>query len=253
MKKGLFYLLLLFSIVISAQINESDSLKVKGSIAINGFWQSGNVETLILKGRTDFSVKPWKKWVFKNSNSYVYQAFGNQKADADFLSLNFLYFNPERRFYPQVLGFVSTNFRREIDLRYLVGAGATYQIIKENDYWLKASLTFEYEETDFSRSTFNISEFNGQRSINTLRGTLWLNGKYKLFKNKVVLKHESYFQPSLEQSSNYRWQADLTAEFPLWQFLSFNINYRHTFESVVIENQQEEDTFLTFGFTLKNF
>lgn len=237
----------------SAQINESDSLKVKASIALTGFWQDGNVETLILRGRTDFSVKPWKKWVYKNTNSYVYQEFGKVKADADFLSLNFLYFNPEKRFYPQVLAYISTNFRREIDLRYLIGGGVTYQIIKQDKHWLKTSLTFEYEETDFKKSTFNTSEFNGQRSINTLRGTLWVNGKYEMFKKKVILKHESYFQPSLEQSNNFRWQGELNAEFPLWKYLSFNINYRHTFESIVIQGQEEKDTFLTFGFTLKSF
>ncbi|EDP70684.1 hypothetical protein FBALC1_07993 [Flavobacteriales bacterium ALC-1] len=252
MKKALVYFLI-FPIFLSAQINESDSLKVKVSLSLTGFWQDGNVETLILRGRTDFSFKPWKKWVYKNTNSYVYQEFGKEKADADFLSLNFLYFNTEKRFYPQLLGFVSTNFRREIELRYLLGAGATYKIIEQKGHWLKASLTFEYEETDFKSSTFNISEFNGQGSINTFRSTFWINGKYELFKKKVILKHESYYQPSLEQSDNYRWQAELTAEFPLWKFLSFNINYRHTFESVVIMNQEEEDKFLTFGFTLKSF
>ncbi len=252
MKKAIYYFLI-FPIFISAQINESDSLKVKGSLSLNGFWQSGNVETLILSGRTDFSFKPWKKWVYKNTNSYVYQEFGKVKADADFLSLNFLYLNPEKRFYPQLLGFVSTNFRREIDLRYIVGAGATYQIIRKSNHWLKASLTFEYEETQFGSSVFNNSEFNGDHSINTFRSTIWINGKYELFKKKVILKHESYFQPSLEQSDNYRWQVNLTAEFPLWKFLSFNINYRHTFESVVIQNQKKEDTFLTFGFKLKSF
>ena len=252
MKKKLFYFLI-FPFFLSAQINESDSLKVKASLSVTGFWQDGNVETLIIRGRTDFSIKPWEKWVFKNTNSYVYQEFGKEKADADFLSLNFLYFNPERRFYPQVLGFVSTNFRREIDMRYLFGAGATYQILQKKDNWLKTSLTFEYEETQFARSVFNNSEFNGDKSINTLRSTIWLNGTYQLFKKKIILTHESYFQPSLGKRNNYRWQADIGFEFPVWQFLSFKINYRHAFESLVIENQDQEDTFLTFGFTLKSF
>jgi hypothetical protein len=252
MKKTLL-VLLVFPIFLSAQINESDSLKVMGSLSLTGFWQSGNVETLILRGRTDFSVKPWKKWVYKNTNSYVYQEFGNVKADADFLSLNFVYFNPERRFYPQVLAFVSTNFRREIDVRYLVGAGATYQILDQKENWLKASLTFEYEETQFARSTFNNTQFNGSTSINAIRSTIWLNGKYELFKKKLILKHENYFQPAIGESDNYRWQGDVTVELPLWQFLSFNVNYRHTFESLVIENQKQQDTFLTFGFTLKSF
>ena len=80
MKKVVFFFLV-FPIFMSAQINESDSLKVKASLSLTGFWQSGNVETLILRGRTDFSVKPWEKWVYKNTNSYVYQAFDKDKAD----------------------------------------------------------------------------------------------------------------------------------------------------------------------------
>ena len=74
-----------------------------------------------------------------------------------------------------------------------------------------------------------------------------------MFKNKVIFTHESYFQPSLEKSNNYRWQADLALELPVWKFLNFKINYLHTFESIVIENQKGEDKFLTFGFTLKSY
>jgi hypothetical protein len=69
----------------------------------------------------------------------------------------------------------------------------------------------------------------------------------------MILTHESYFQPSLEESDNYRWQADFGLELPIWSFLNFKINYLHTFESIVIENQKREDQFLTFGFTIKNY
>ncbi len=249
-----FYCLLFFPIFLSAQINESDTLNFKASLSLTGFWQGGNVETLIFRAKSNLSFKPWKKWVFKTQNSYVYQEFGKEKADEDILSLNFLYFNPEKKLYPLVLGFISTNFRREIDLRYLVGAGLTYQILSdEKKNWLKTSLTFEYEETDFNKTNFNRSRYNGNRSISTLRGTIWLNGKYHLFKNKVVLTHESYFQPSLEESDNYRWQADFGLELPIWKFLNFKINYLNTFESIVIENQKQEDRFLTFGFTIKSY
>lgn len=128
MRKLLFYFLLL-PILLSAQINESDTLKTKANLSLTGFYQGGNVETLIFRAKSDFSFRPLKKWVFKTQNSYVYQEFGKKKADEDILSLNFLYLNPERRLYPLLLGFVSTNFRREIDLRYLVGAGVTYQVL----------------------------------------------------------------------------------------------------------------------------
>ncbi len=251
--KNSVYVLLLLPLFLSAQINESDSLKLKASLSLTGFWQSGNVETLIFRAKSDFSVKPWKRWVFKNQNSYVYQEFGKEKADEDILSLNFLYFNPERKLYPFVLGFVSTNFRREIDLRYLFGAGATYQILSKHNNWLKLSLSSEYERTNFSKTNFNYSQYDGIESINTIRGTLWIHGKHSLIKNKIIITHESYFQPSVKESDNFRWQADIGLEFPIWKFLNFKINYRHAFESIVIENQEQEDQFLTFGFTIKSY
>ncbi len=249
--KRCFYFLLLFPIFISAQINESDTLKLKANLSVTGFWQGGNVETLIFRTKSEVSFRPWNKWMFKTTNSYVYQEFGKEKADEDILSLNFLYINPERKFYPLFLGFVSTNFRREIDLRYIFGAGVTYQVLDEKDNWLKFSITSEYESTDFAKTDFNKSEYDGSSSIKTLRGTFWVNGKYKLFKKKIILNHQSYVQPSLQRGNNFRWYADVGVELPVWDFLNFKINYLHTYESIVIEGQQREDRFLTFGFTLK--
>ena len=115
---------------LSAQTNESDTIKLKASLSLTGFLQGGNVQTLIFRAKSDVSYKPWKKWVFKTKNSYVYQEFGQEKADEDILSLNFLYFNPERKIYPLLLSFISTNFRREIDLRSLSGVGVTYQVLR---------------------------------------------------------------------------------------------------------------------------
>jgi len=251
--RTLLFILLFSPLTLLAQINESDTLRIKAELSLTGFWQRGNVETSIFRGRTDLSVRPWKKWVYKNSNSYVYQAFGKEKADEDILSLNFLYFNPQKRVYPQVLAFMSTNFRRAISSRYLVGGGATVQLLRKEKRMLKLSLTCEYEATNFDQTDFNRSEFDGQTDINTLRSTLWINGRYQILDGKVVLLHESYFQPSLESSENYRWRAEVGMQLPLWKFLSFNVSYIETFESIVISDQVQGDQFLSFGFGLKSY
>jgi hypothetical protein len=94
MKKFLYYTLFFFTFV-SAQINESDTLKVKANLSLTGFYQGGDAETLIFRAKSDFSFKPLKKWVFKTQNPFVYKEFKKEKADADILSLNFLYFNSE--------------------------------------------------------------------------------------------------------------------------------------------------------------
>jgi len=251
--KKFFLIILLAPVFLMGQINESDTLKLKAKLSLSGFYQGGNVDTFIFRAKSDFSYQAFKKWVFKNQNSYVYQEFGQTKADTDILSLNFLYFNPNKKVYPLVLGIASSNFRRKIDIRSLLGAGVTYQVLDKNESWLKLSISSEYEQSRFDKTDFNRSSYDGNENINTFRGTLWLNGKYKLFDKKVVLNHEFYVQPSLEEGDNYRWQADMGLEFPVWDFLSFKVNYRHTFESIVIQGQDQEDSILTFGFTVKTY
>lgn len=251
--KSILYFFLFFPILLSAQLNESDTLQLKAKLALTGFWQTGNVETLIFRAKSELSIHPWKNWVFKTTNSYIYQEFGKQKADEDVLSLNFLYFNPKRSVYPLMLGFISTNHRREIDLRYLLGAGVSFQLLSHKDRWLKCSLTTEYEQTDFARADFNHISYNDNQFIHTFRGTLWVGGKYHLLNRKVIVSHENWFQPSLTQSDNFRWQADIGLEIPLSKFLNFKTNYLHTFESIVIANQKRQDQILSFGLTVKNF
>ena len=251
--KKLFFFLLSFPILLHSQINESDTVRLKAQVALSGVWQEGNVETLIFMAKQGLTYRPYNGWVVKSQNSYVYQAFGGTKADEDILSLNFLYLHPERSFYPQVLGFISTNFRRAIDVRYLFGLGFTYQVWQHKDHWLKFSISSEYEKTRFNQLTFNLAEYNDDSTLNTFRGTLWVNGKYSLFDKKLILSHESFLQPSLNKSNNYRWRADLGIEIPLVKYLNFKINYLHAFESIVILGQQREDQFLTFGFNVKSF
>ena len=133
------------------------------------------------------------------------------------------------------------------ELKYLI---ATFVIVTSIGFL--SSVAF----VDYSNSTTPdglVEQYNGNESINTFRGTLWVNGRYQLFKKKIILNHESYFQPSLEHQNNFRWQADIGLELPVWKFMNFKINYLHTFESIVIENQKQEDTYLTFGVTLKNY
>ena len=77
--KKVLYCLLFLPVFLSAQINESDSLNLKASLSLTGVWQSGNVETLIFRAKSELSFKPWKKWVFKTKNSYVYQEFWKGK------------------------------------------------------------------------------------------------------------------------------------------------------------------------------
>ena len=250
-KRLIYFFFLIINVGLQAQNITKDSTNLMASLSLTGFYQGGNVQTFIFRAKGDLEFDVWPNGKYKTENSYIYQAFDKEKADEDILSLNFLRFNPNRKIYPFVLGFLSTNYRRAIDLRFLVGGGLTFQIVRSSESQLKLSLSSEYEHTKFSRTSFNYIEYNNQSSINTFRATVWIKGKYQMFKNKLVFSHESYFQPSLEHANNFRWQIDMSIEIPVIKYLDFKINYRYAYENIVIVDQKKYDDFLTFGFTIK--
>jgi hypothetical protein len=88
---------------------------------------------------------------------------------------------------------LSLNLRREIKLRSLAGLGVRCQILNNKKYWLKFSISSEYEQTKFAKTKFNLSEYNGSQSINTFRSTFWVNVAYILFEKKVIVNHKLYF------------------------------------------------------------
>lgn len=238
---------------LNAQINDSDSLSFKADLSISGFYQKGNVETIIFRAVSNTSFKLNNRLVLKTQNSYVYQEFGNVKADEDLLSLNFLYLDPGKAMYPLALAFISTNYRREIEVRYLLGGGASFRLLNTLENRLQLSISSEYETTHFKKSSFNRLRYNSKSELSTIRGTLWMMGSYRIFNNKMILKHESYYQPSLLERDNYRWKVDIGFEFPIWNNLSMNMNFLQTFESVVMINQKRRDQFFTMGFTFKSY
>jgi putative salt-induced outer membrane protein YdiY len=80
-----------------------------------------------------------------------------------------------------------------------------------------------------------------------------MKGRYVMLKDKIILLHESYYQPSLLERDNYRWRADIGVEFSIMKNLAFKVNYLQTFESVVMVNQKRRDKFLTVGFSVSSY
>lgn len=229
-----------------AQLNESDTLRFQLRASLTGSYQQGNVALLTMRGRLDFSLQFSKNLVFKSQNSGLYQEFGRTKADNDIFSRNFLYYKPFRKVYPFAIAFVSANYRRKLDIRYFVGAGATIQLLQKHRHTLKASTGLVRESSHFSKSNYTVSAYNGDKTINVWRATTWLMGKHHVT-HIFRIFYDFYWQPALGKAQNYRWQTDIGMEFSLWKGLSVNVLYLYTYENVVVETVKRQDQLLTFG------
>jgi hypothetical protein len=242
-----FLVLLITAKNTHAQLNESDTVKFQLRTSVTGNYQQGNVEVLTLRSKLDFTFSPVRDFVFKSQNSSLYQAFYSTKADNDIFSRNYLYYKPQKKVYPFAITYISTNYRRKIDNRYFAGAGVTWQLINKANHVIKLSASVIYERSAFYTTVFNYTEYNGNKNIKLWRGTFYIGGWSYTAAKHIRLYYDAFYQPALNNKHNYRLQADIGLDFPVWKGLSFTALYTLTHENVVVKNIKQDDRILTFG------
>ncbi len=230
-----------------AQLNESDTARILARASLTGTMQQGNVEVVVLRGKADVVLAPTRALVVKSQNSSLYQSFYSVQADNDVFSRNYLYINPSRRVYPFAIGYVSTNFRRKIKLRYFGGAGATIHLLTTRKNNVKTSLGVVYETTRFASVTYNEVVYDGSTTISLWRPTAWVGGWHNVAEGRLHLYYEAFYQPSFSAKINYRWQATVGVDVPVWRGLAVNALYTYSHENVVVTKIKQADALLTVG------
>ncbi len=155
-----------------AQLNESDTALFQLRSSLTGNYQKGNVEVMTIRSKIEFSAHTFKDVVLKSQNSTLYQSFYNRKADNDLFSRNFWYYQPYKWVYPFAIAFISTNYRRQVNIRYFTGAGATVQVLQTPLHVFKVSANAVYENTRFSGNAYNYSKYNGSNNIRLWRAAV---------------------------------------------------------------------------------
>ena len=205
---------------VMAQLNESDTTRWQGRAALTGVYQRGNVDYLALRGNLAMTIRLSEALAFKTQNTSLYQEFFDRKADNDLDSRNFLYYRPQGRVYPFLIGFLETNFRRKLDFRYFAGGGITGQIIRYPQHVFKLSTGVVQETSVFSAVTFNYEEYTGEKRISLWRATFYAAGWHDLAHKTIRLYYTVYGQPGLSDQRNYRIHLDAGAEVKTGQGFS---------------------------------
>ncbi|CCH00736.1 hypothetical protein FAES_2727 [Fibrella aestuarina BUZ 2] len=237
----------LSSLPAQAQLAESDTARLQVRISLAGNVQQGNVAATAVRSKFDLVVSPTRYWAFKSQNASLYQAFYGLRADNDLFSRNYLYYRPDRRVYPFGIAYVSTNYRRKIDLRYFAGAGLTLRLIRSPENGLRVSAGGVYETSRFMGTTFNEPRYNGASSIALWRATTWLGGWHTLLDGHLRIYYDAYYQPAFSDANNARWQYDVGVDFPVWRGLTVTLLYTATHEQLVVTAIRPDDRLLTMG------
>lgn len=241
------FLPIVLSQLATAQINESDTMRLQLQLSLTGSYQKGNVEILTILSRNEFLIRLFPNWVFKTQISSLYTEFSDKKIDNNIFSRSALYYKPYKRVFGYVSPFVSTNYRRKIQFRYFIQSGPTWQAIRNETMVVKLSTNLVYESTLFTDTVFNESSYNGNERISLWRSTIYVGGWVFALQHKLRINYEFFWQPALDNSKNYRTQFEAGLNYPIWKGLGINVVYIYSHENVVVEGIKKDDRILTFG------
>jgi hypothetical protein len=204
---------------------------------------------LRVTNQLNLSTRLWKHWVFKTQNDHLYQTIFGRKADSDLNSQNYLYFHPENKVYPYAIGFVSTNFRRNIHFREFAGLGLTYQILQKPLHSLKLSGNVLHEQTRYSSQLYNYTEFDGSNEIKAVWGTVYLSGLHSFNNPGMKVYYELYWQQSTADQVNYRYHFLTGIDFHLVKALAIQSRIIYSHENVIDTAVKQNDLLWVWGLT----
>lgn len=236
---------------LSAQLNESDSIRWQVKFNATASVLDGNVARTLLLTRIEVAHAN-ERWGISTRNDYQYGRTFYNLTENDVISYNFIYIKPLAKVYPYVMGLVETNLRRRIDFRYQVGPGVSWNVVRKKTSFVKLSVTGTYENTQYNGSVFDNEQYNGYTVLDTWRLTGRIFGKHRLL-DKVRISYEFWWQQSLSDRVNYRFHTEEAVELPVTKHIAFRTAVRYSYENIELVGLKPYDLFWTYGLTITNF
>ncbi len=218
---------------------EFDSLHYRFSG--DGNFTRGNVNRSLMVLRGEISYNGPIVSLTTNPR-YAYGRQNGVQAERDSYLDLFLDIYKQKRVYGFGLATLEISNLRGIDIRRLAGAGVGFRLVQNRDNNVSLTNAVIHEYTDFRERPTAV----------TLRNSTRLKGRHAFLQNRIRFNHLTFFQPSLNNFSNIRWNTVLSLELPLSKWFSVRTSFENTYESVVDETRKNNDTRFTFGVSVGN-
>lgn len=241
------YFLFLIQFVASAQDSIGTKTTVKYQANLNATFDKNIVQRLIIISNNRLVVE--NKWTrFEPTINYRFgfvQPNGRPKTDLenDFFAQIENHFLPKKNFFPAVIvGFENSPNLRQLNSRYLFGAGFGNYIFQKPSNSLQLNVYAGYENSEFKNTEYDVF-----RIIHTLKGKILLS------KNKFGLNYSANYSQSPKDFSNYRVRAFIKPYVKVTKNVDLNLMYDLWYENIIDGTSPKEISTFTFGLSISNF
>ncbi|MEQ9297447.1 MAG: DUF481 domain-containing protein [Cyclobacteriaceae bacterium] len=251
-KQALILLLSICSFSATAQLRDSDTLKLGYRITSTGNISKGNLDRTIINNSLDISHRG-KITGFRSTNSYVYGKIGSRQTEDDFATANYFYLYPNGRLIPFATFWYNETLRRKISHHYLSGAGVAYVAVRDQKNNLRLSIFGVYDRLEFDGVNYEKPSFNGSSTVGSWRAGARVTGGHSLFEDKLRIRYETWFMQSLQSTDIYRYYAEINFDIPFNKRGAFRMSLRDYYENIVLVGIEPNDLTYTFGITVGNY
>lgn len=235
-----------------AQLNETDTTRLRARLTATGSYLDGNVRRLLLINKLELAYAQ-PAWGFSSRNDYHYGFTGPRKTEDDVITWSYAYRHPFARLYPFLVFLGESNFRRGLRWRTQPGVGLSVNAVRQPRFLLRASLMGSYERSTYRGTRFDNYADTTRNVISTWRATVRVFGHYELANRRLRLLYELWNQQSVTMRDNYRFFGETTLEVPISKRVSLRGSLRYTYESIGLLSSRPYDLFGTYGLAISNF
>lgn len=228
----LLFICLLTNYFLIAQDTES---KWSGKFTVGGSYYKGNVDKTDI--RSDGTVSH-KDSTFEFSTSYktIYGRNGTEENNREFSSTVKFDWKPYSRISPFLAFETYSNVYKGYDLRLsgLAGAKTTLFENDNSDYSLSAAVLYSIES--YTKPDSGDAKPNNEIIRLSLRPKI----EQKLGEN-VVLKHTTYYQPNINNFSDYRIETSTSITNKLTDVLFLDLAFEYDYVSTPPSDDVEKE------------
>lgn len=249
--KLFLFVLIAFTSLNFAQINterfrqDSDSAGVSGKVDIDALAQTGNTDFQFigLGGRLNYNrVTGYSFFVF--SGGY---GWNNGKQFSNELVAHLR--NVERlNDWIQFEVFLQFDYnkKRKLLSREIAGAGLRYKIFTSETFKFRLGSAYFYEIENYDLDENSLHDKN----VNAHRLSTYSTFEYQI-KDGVGFLSVTYFQPDIQNFSDYRLISENTLTFDISELISFNVKFNLRYDATPPDEIKDTDTATRLGISFK--
>ncbi len=209
------------------------------SIAIGGFYQSGNTSKFFVqsKGEVKRSSKTLETIL---AATYGYGENRMKKDENILLSSLTIDLFYKNKISPFLLQMIEYNFSKGIELRSQSGGGLKYVFIPEAEHKTSLSLALIYDYT-------HLKEVPGNYDNKVMRFSWRLKTRQELFDSHLIFSGIGFYQPAVNDISKRNIRIETILDIPITKMVFANLTYLHSFDDVVSVGRKRADNKFTFG------